>query len=301
MNLLTKISHKLAPVALKVTNHSPAILFSVGAVSITAGTIWACRTTYTSAELIMDEHHSKISKIKECKQLAIEDVVSYTPEQERNDKVLAHFQTAIEFVHFYWKPVGLFVFGMGCMFASHRILHKRNLALVGAYKLLDEAFKEYRERVRNEVGEEKERDIYFDKKLVETIDPETGEVKKLEETISKSPYARIFDSRSRQWSKDPQMNITYLMAQQRYFNNLLQSRGHVFLNEVYDALGVDRTKGGQLVGWLRNRAPGEGDGFIDFGIGHYGEEIKLDPMCGWGYVISLDFNVDGVILDAMPI
>jgi len=88
----------------------------------------------------------------------------------------------------------------------------------------------------------------------------------------------------------------FLKAQQNYFNNMLQARGHVFLNEVYDALGMERSSSGTVVGWVI-RKDGQGDNFIDFGIFDGESERARAFVNGYERNIRLDFNVDGVIYD----
>lgn len=61
-------------------------------------------------------------------------------------------------------------------------------------------------------------------------------------------YARFFDETRMGWTKDPEYNLMYLIAQQRYANEMLEHRGHLFLNEVYDMLDIPRTKAGAMVG-----------------------------------------------------
>lgn len=51
------------------------------------------------------------------------------------------------------------------------------------------------------------------------------------------------------WSKDPEINKLFTHSVKNYMNDKLRSRGHVFLNELFDELGVPRTRQGQIVGW----------------------------------------------------
>lgn len=99
-------------------------------------------------------------------------------------------------------------------------------------------------------------------------------------------HARVFDAYNKHWSGKPDDDRLFLQCQQNYLNDRLAVIGHVFLNEVYDLLGFQRSSIGQLVGWLRNNGP------IDFQIVQLGE----DPLNDYGF--NLDFNVnDGVIYD----
>ena len=106
-----------------------------------------------------------------------------------------------------------------------------------------------------------------------------------------SVYARMFDETSTEWSKTPEYNMLFLRSQQAYFNNMLQAKGHVFLNEVHDALGFERSQAGQAVGWVLSK---DGDNFVDFGI--YNAE-NSGFINGDSRYVLLDFNVDGVIWD----
>jgi hypothetical protein len=73
-------------------------------------------------------------------------------------------------------------------------------------------------------------------------------------------------------------------------NDLLRARGHVFLHEVLDTLGIQRTPESAIVGWIFDSENPDhiGDNFIEFNIRDYQSE--------YGYIL-LDFNVDGTIFD----
>ena len=92
------------------------------------------------------------------------------------------------------------------------------------------------------------------------------------------------------WSKDPQYNKMYLVYQQNYFNDVLRTRGHLYLNEVYDALGIPRTKAGQMIGWFFE----DKNSYVDFGLN---DPRNAEFINGKTTNALLVFNVDGVIID----
>lgn len=111
-----------------------------------------------------------------------------------------------------------------------------------------------------------------------------------------SEYARFFDEACPNWVPDAEANLMFLKCQQNHANDLLKVRGHVLLNDVYDMLGLPRTKAGAVVGWIFDKENSEGDNFIDFGIFN---ENNRDFINGWKRSILLDFNVDGNILEKL--
>lgn len=114
----------------------------------------------------------------------------------------------------------------------------------------------------------------------------------MESEIAVSEYARYFDSSSPNWVRNQEINLMFVQCQQNYANHLLRARGHVFLNEIYDLLGLKRSSIGQSVGWFLEDANSEK--FIDFGLN---EDRNLIFMSGVSNTLLLDFNIDGVIYD----
>ena len=170
------------------------------------------------------------------------------------------------------------------------------MALTAAYAAVDEAFKRYRERVVEKYGEEEDRNLRYESEEIEYID-EKGKTKKVlraSDENEHSMYARFFDEYSPSWSKEPEYNYVFLRCQQNWANDMLRARGHLFLNEVYDMLGINRSRAGSVVGWLIGD---EGDNQIDFGIFDPNNESARDFVNGREGSILLDFNVDGVIYD----
>ena len=146
-----------------------------------------------------------------------------------------------------------------------------------------------------------------DGRFVDITTEEVG-VKTEEEVIKKdtfkevtgySIYARVFDDGCPGWNKDPEYNLIFLKQIEGYANELLRSRGYIFLNEVYDMLGIPRTKAGQTVGWVYNEKDPIGDNRVDFGIFNTDSMQNRDFINGYVSTIVLDFNVDGDILDKL--
>lgn len=115
-----------------------------------------------------------------------------------------------------------------------------------------------------------------------------------DDRTSLSQYARFFDETSPNWTKYSETNLMFLKLMQNHCNDLLKARGYIFLNEVYEKLGIPKTKAGQLVGWVYDEKNPIGDNYIDFGIFNVNNRQSVN---GYENAILLDFNVDGVILD----
>lgn len=116
------------------------------------------------------------------------------------------------------------------------------------------------------------------------------------EVIYCSQYSKIFDKSCTGWSPVSECNVVFLKLQQQYANDLLRARGHLFLNEVYDLLGMSRTKTGAVVGWIYDKTNPIGDNFVDFRLDEF---LNKDFLDGKDDAILIDFNVDGYILDRL--
>ncbi|MCI7791489.1 MAG: DUF6353 family protein, partial [Lachnospiraceae bacterium] len=112
-----------------------------------------------------------------------------------------------------------------------------------------------------------------------------------------SIYARFYDDGCIGWEKNPEYSLMYLKQQERFATDKLRNQGYLFLNDVYDALGIPRTIAGQAVGWLYDPEDPTKDNYVDFGIFDVTKPHNGDFVNGYQRSIILDFNVDGPILD----
>ena len=290
----------------QVQKHSPEILMGVGVVGVVTSTVMACKATMKLND-ILEESKETRDKIKEVENNPkYED--KYSPEDAKKDLAINYVQTGMKVAKLYAPAVLLGGASLGCLLASNDILRKRNAALSAAYMTVDKSFKEYRNRVTERFGEEVEKEIRYGIKAEQietTVVDEDGNETTVTDTVktmdpnSYSDYARFFDAASPYWQNDPEYNLMFLKAQQQYANDLLRAKGRLFLNDVYDMLGIEKTKAGQVVGWVYDRENPNGDNFVDFGIYDMSKERVRAFVNGYETNILLDFNVDGNIWNLM--
>lgn len=313
--LTATLGRTVNKVGLQLKKRSPELLIVAGVIGTVTSAVMACKATL-KVEEIMAESNETVEKIHEARTLDgqpsaknPESVIEYSANDEKSDLAKVYIQTGLKLAHLYAPSVVLGALSITCFITSHNIMRKRCANLAAAYGTLDQAFKAYRKRVAERFGEEVEKEIRYNIKAKEIektiVDPETGEEKTVKETVkvmegdpsAASPYAAEFSESNPNYCKDPEMSFAFLRAQQSYFNDLLRAKGHVFLNEVYDALGLPRTKAGAIVGWVYDSDAPVGDNYISFDMSSVNKEKVRDFINGVEPTIMLDFNVDGVILD----
>lgn len=304
MNTLTRKFYK---VGFKFKKHSPEILVGAGVVGVVASAVMACKAT-TKLDDVLAETKDTVDKIHDVTEHPekIPEGKEYTVEDSKKDLTIVYTQAGVKLVKLYGPAVVLGTVSIAAIIGGHHILRKRNIALAAAYTAVDKGFKEYRGRVLERFGEEVDRELRYNikaKEIEKTVTDANGKETVVKETVDvadpnlTSDYARFFDDGCTGWTKDPEFNLMFLKDQQRYANDLFKSKGHLFLNEVYDMLGIPRTQAGQVVGWIYDEKNPIGDNFIDFGIYDIADERKRSFVNGYERTILLDFNVDGNILE----
>lgn len=306
VNTVNRAVHKAG---FQIKKYSPEILIVAGVVGTVTSAVLACRAT-TKLDGILSEGKDKVEQVHAAIEAGEVNGYEYTEEDGRKDLTTIYAKTAVKVVKLYAPAVALGALSISGMIASNQILRKRNVALAAAYATVDKTFKEYRERAVNRFGKEVDRQLRYNiksEKIEETVtDPETGKTKKIKKTVEvanldgRSEYARFFDDGCKGWEKDAEHNLCFLRAQQQYANDRLVVNGYLFLNDVYDMLGIPRTKAGQVVGWIYDPEHGSGDNYVDFGIYDISKPKNRDFVNGYERVILLDFNVDGPILNNLP-
>ena len=323
INKATRVFNK---VTLKLKKHSPEILVVSGVVGTVTSAVIACKATTKVHDIVESskedihnlhlvaaaaglremEDPTEEDKAKIELFASRQDVKEYSKEDLKKDTTIIYAQTAMKFVKLYGPAVILGALSITGILAGHNITRKRNLALAAAYATVDKSFKEYRGRVIERFGEELDKELKYNiksKEIEEVVTDEKGKETTVKNTIDVvdpneiSDYARFFDDGCIGWEKDAEHNLFFLKQQQNWANERLQKRGYLFLNEVYEMLGIPATRAGQQVGWIYDKNDPNKDNFVDFGIYDTNRPSNRDFVNGYERTILLDFNVDGNILN----
>ena len=303
--IINSVSYNAHRIGFKIKKASPDIMVVSGVVGVVTSTVMACKAT-TKVNDILEETRKQVDDVHNVLDSDVVSEDEYNNDDAKKDLAIIYTQTGVKLIKLYAPSVIVGALSITGILASHKILKKRNVALTAAYATIDRSFKEYRGRVVERFGKELDRELRYNIKAQEieekTVDKDGNETVE-KKTISVvdpnmySDYARIFDNGSMGWTKDPEYNLMFLKLQQNQANDRLRAQGYLFLNDVYDMLGIPRTKAGQIVGWIYDEDNPVGDNFVDFGIYDIYNEKACDFVNGRERSIVLDFNVDGNILD----
>lgn len=284
----------------RISKHAPTIL----SVTASAGVIATGYLAWKAGTRFEDVEGRDWDRRKECLRNADTIPDEDVPKIERKNRILFILDTVRTIAPA--AIVGAATITM--IYFSNSISKKRLAAMGAAYATLQTAFDGYKRTMVEALGKES-----VDKILKPKL-PNVG--KSAEEILSSdnksdaanvsdavvnslkalSPYARIIaEESSTCWDPNEDYTSQNLAAVQLWANRRLERKGHLFLNEVFDQLGLSRTREGAVVGWLKN---GEGDNYVSFG--DFDASIYRVPSDDYTRVDSnfiVDFNVDGVIWD----
>lgn len=283
-----------------ISAHAPEILMAVGAVSVTAGAV----TVATQTTKLEDA----LSDIREAQEEHKAKYGLMDPKEYKKELVAIKLAAVKKVAKIYAGPVLLISGGMTCFFSAFGIMKKRQGVLVASLAAANKAFEEYRARVIEDQGADKDKEYLYGlkkKTITSEVVDENGKKKKVTEEVFEqdasmiSRYAiRFTPEFTAEAVDDITTNEAVLGSIQSYWNSILPARKKVFLNEIYHELGIDETMESRLVGWDYDNDE-HGDGKIKFEIIRTIVYDANDPH-GWHKELIVDFNVDGDIAHKLP-
>ena len=204
----------------KLSKNTPEILVGVGLVGMLSSTVMAVKATPKALSIIEEE-----------------------------EEYLQRDLTKVEKVKLAWKPyvpaaIGYCV-SAGCILGANSVNTKRYAIASGAYKLTETALREYKDKVIEVVGEEKEREI--SNKTTKSIHKrhQTANVNNTEIIYGTGTYL-CFDPISGRYFHSDMDKIRRI---ENELNYRLMKENMVSLNEFYTELGLECTDMGFRYGW----------------------------------------------------
>lgn len=237
---------------------------------------------------VHNDYKEEVSKI---------DEMNIPDEEKRHLKDKATYRCAWRMFKCFAPAVTCGVTGGTFVLCGRNVWKKRYAGASALAALYNETLDKYRERMQDEIGEEKEREIYEDVQTVTHFESdEKGKTKTTEVKTpagSGHPLEFIFDERNLKYKKYAGNNWFALMQARKQCNNILNARGWMLLSEVLEIIGMPVPSYAAQVGWVRD--PGNPEK-IKFGMEGDDELRYATNQC-----VLLKFNCDGDIFSQIDV
>jgi len=305
----------VAKVVMKVNKNKPEILAASGGVLVLVAFGWAIYEAVNVKD-VMEESTAKVNDIQaEFDARPEEEKVVLAKEHGKKIR-LAKAEGIWKVSRRFAGPALTLIVGMGLSTKGFSVLRARNVMLGGALKSTEEAYKFYRENVRQDLGKDADfkyaHGIVGEKEIEEkSVDANGNEVVKKTKLpvikddlkLAASPWRFEFcEDLFYSWKDDTDSNLAFLKMAQEWWNHELERYGDVSMYDIlkylhynFDLRKQTMTKQQyrDFIYFLRRygwRKGSEGDGFIDFGIFRAINEPAIKRMSD---VIWIEFNCDG--------
>lgn len=293
--------------------HSPELLLGTSIASGIGATVCGCIAT-KKMEAINDRHKEALD-ILHKEHPGRDDGESSDENREYRRLVTREYGRYWFDIAKAWAPcVGLTLASGTAALASFKIINGRLVVAETAFAGVTKAFEQYRDNVIEDQGEEK--DLYY---------ASNGALKKKQELIAKGKYKekeKKYDNGVQminltkvddifhyyfnedtvafgRYSNAPYYNMTVLCSTQEMFDNNLKNDGIVYLDSVYQYLGLDmktllaERAQGRTYGWVLDCYTEDGmpnDQHVLFGIYEYNDTQHKLFRAGQINDLMLHFN-----------
>ena len=216
----SKMSQLMRVAKTSISKHSPEILTGIGIAGMITTTVLAVKATPKAIRLI-------------------EEV------KEEKGEDLTKTETVKTCWRAYIPAAATCIASTACLIGASSVSIRRNAMLATAYKLSETAFSEYKEKVVETIGDEKEK-IVREKVSEERI--KKNPITKNEVIMTDYGDTQFYETLSGRYSKS---DIEQIKKVVNYLNkDMLQDMfGTISLNEFYDELELERIDLGDELGW----------------------------------------------------
>lgn len=282
--------------------HSPEIFVGAGIAGTVVGTVLACKAT-TKLDGILEKTKMDVAKIKTFDPSTVD--VEYTEKDRQKDLVIEYTKGGVALIKLYGPAFAVLSVSIASILVGTNILKHRNFALMSAYTSLDQAFRGYRNRVKDRYGEAVEEELRMGlekRKITEEVVDENGKTKKTKKDIlatKDKPEGLIefSDATSSYWDNVMDYNINFTTSRQALLNDMLIAKGFLLMSEVKELFDLPVDSTDYMVGWTYRPNNNEGDNIVNLRwkdalkeVVDDNGEILYEP------VIYMDPNYDGIIV-----
>ena len=215
----TKVTNGVKSVKAYISKHSPEILTGIGICGMITSTVLAVKATPKAIQLI------------EAKKFDL-----------NTDKL-----TVKETIVTAWKPylpsLGICISSVACLIGANAVNSKRNAALATAYTISDKAFRTYRDKVIETIGEKKEKNLR-DQIAQDRVNEDNGTNRQI--IITPKGQTLCLDQLSGRYFRSDLDTIRKAVNE---LNRSMTYHNYISLNEYYYAIGLEQVKYGDKVGW----------------------------------------------------
>ena len=279
-NAFKTVGNKITTVAgitgLKIKSASPEILLVGGLVCMTGAIVTGIMAS-RKHDSVIDEHNEELELAKATMVVDEEKGEVSVKDEKQVAREVRHVycRTAAKMVKLYAPTVALMALSTACFIGMHNIQASRITGLSGAYTGVKEAFERYQKNNIELNGQDNHEMCKFGWHAEEVEDPETGEIKKVK--VKNGPNDLIEQKTKELDGKDPedfgkhwfdpdyvfarqtsryyvgnaQQDLEFLDGVERVLRNTFWARGWLVVNDVLDALGMERTTEGMYLGWVK--------------------------------------------------
>ena len=215
-------------IAQSLSSNSPMILSGLAVAGVIGTAILAVRAT---PKAVYEKHKYAVD----------------TTDRSENEDARTRTLTHVEIVQATWKfyiPAAISgAATIGCIIGANQIGMRRNAALLGAYTLVDTAFREYKEEVLAQIGVTKERKVHDE---IEKRHIDEHPVRDAQVIITGGGDQLCYDTLTGRYFKSDAETIR---RAENEINRRVISDMYISQNEFYDLLGLGPTTVGDELGW----------------------------------------------------
>ena len=256
----------LKNVSKSITKHSPEILTGLGIAGMITSTVLAVKATPKALTLI-EERKEELNKQNFENHLDKD----YSLKDHKEIDKLGFKETVKTVWKCYIPSAVMMTVSSACLIGASSVHLRRHAVLATAYQLSETAATEYRRKVIETIGEKKEEAIR-DKVNKDRL--EKNPVANNQIILTEKGNTLCYEHLSGRYFKS---DIEKIKKAVNEINRQINQNYYVSLNDLYDELGLEETKLGDLLGWNSD------DALIDI---YFSSHLTKDnEPC-----LALDFN-----------